>query len=103
VNLPLARRSEGSKASVVVDNTEGKVYRSVETPVVFTPDGKHFAYVAGLPRSKDRVVVVDGVAGPKLPEQLDDVPLFFADNNRLVTVFGRGRQLIRLEMEIASP
>ncbi len=103
VNLPPRNRQDEPKASVVVDNTEGKVYRSVETPVVFTPDGRHFAYVAGLPRSKDRVVVVDGVAGPKLPEQLDDVPLFFADNNRLVTVFGRGRQLIRLEMEIASP
>jgi roadblock/LC7 domain-containing protein len=60
--------------AAVVDGVPGSRHASVESPVVFSPDGKRVAYAVGIENGTKRQVYVDGVAGPTLGglEDLDD-------------------------------
>ena len=78
----------GIKRFVVVDGKEGEQYDDIfEGSLIFSPDSKHVAYVAGI--SDKQFVVVDG----KEERKYDGIgiPLIFSpDNNRVAYVAGVG-------------
>jgi Tol biopolymer transport system component len=69
-----ARR--GAEYFVVVD---GKAFPGGGNQFLFSPDSRRYAYVAGAPRSNERQMVVDGVAGPAVSVATD---LQFSDDGK---------------------
>lgn len=55
--------TKGEKSLMVVGGKKGEEYSSIDSPPVFSSDGRHLAYSTGSDY-KTRFVVVDGVPGP---------------------------------------
>jgi len=91
------RAKRGKKWLVVYDGREDVVYHRIEEYLVFSPDSKHFAYVAthdGLARDKEnpvyvqahdgkQFVVLDGKAGAIYGGSSVSQPVFSPDSKRL--------------------
>jgi len=104
VVAPLAKRgSETFKSKVIVDAQEGATYRSIASPVAFSPDSRHFAYRAVLASGKESVLVVDGVEGPTFPVSPEGMPLCFVSNRRIHWATLQGRRVVRIEVELPQP
>jgi Tol biopolymer transport system component len=72
----------GRERFAVIDGKEGKVYRSLEQPIVFSPDSKHFAYTAET-FEKKWTAVIDGTEGRHFEAQHISEPTFSPDSKRL--------------------
>jgi hypothetical protein len=83
------RDAEGPKEFIVVDGREQKKYDALPINsdrgkrVVFSPDSRHFSYVAAL--GSKEITVVDGREG-KQYDKIVQSPIFSADSKRLAYV-----------------
>ena len=81
----LAGANPYNKHFVVVDEQPGLTYETInQRTLCFSPDGKHVAYEASLAQG-DRVVVVDGKAGPEHGGTVESL-IFSPDGKRIAYV-----------------
>ena len=99
-----AGKRGGAHSFMVQDGVEGKHYRGTHFPL-FSRDGKHFAYVAGLPDRRRLVIVRDGQAGKDF--NAIDPPVFGPDGRHLayrVREAGSGARRWRIVVDdVAGP
>ena len=94
---------------VVVDGRESRNYESVATrDLLFSPDGKHLAYLASLSQVLSSnhmdVVVRDGVDSQPYQGVLDGTPVFSLDSQHLAFAAQRnGKWFVVLDAKESSP
>jgi hypothetical protein len=107
--LAYPAKKKGSKWSVVIDgqalgsfDETSKAFTSDSTvrPVVFSPDGRHYA--AAVKVSGKWSVFVDGAMSGKETYDETELPVFSPDGNRLAYVAKKGKQWVAVTDGVAQ-
>lgn len=83
-------RKDGGKTAIFFDDQPGPTFDGDVREVVFSPDGKHVAYL--VVRGSKRLVIVDGKAGPEYDKA--ERPAFCAGNRVAYPACSAGKWFI---------
>lgn len=98
--LSYLAQKEDQRWVYVVDGQATQPFDAPPGPIVFSPDHRHFAFIC----KQDGVhyLSIDGIHAKQIPAPLRGTRPVFNGSDKLHTLYRRGKQFVRLDVEITK-